>query len=119
MAQNYEFTEEQNQVFTDLAKNVSFVGKAIAIIVGLVAITFLFQFSSAQSLLVVDLLVVLVIAFSHIKAAKSLRSVATTEGNDIDHLMKAMKNFNRFYFLYYWAFIIFILSSILSALLKD
>ncbi|WP_372370842.1 hypothetical protein [Candidatus Uabimicrobium sp. HlEnr_7] len=117
MVNNYEFTPEQDKIFAELAKNVRFVGTSILIIVVLKVITFFFVFSTHQILLIVDLLVICGIAISHFFAAKSLKLVVDTKGNDIAHFMNAMKNFNRFYFLYYWAFVIFILSTTLSYIL--
>ena len=119
MAQNYEFTAEQDKVFADLAKNVRFVGISILVIIAIKILSFFFYFSTQHVLLVVDLLIIFIIAVSHFSAAKSLQKVVDTQGNDIDHFIKALKNFNRFYFLYYWAFVIFMLSTAFSYLIGE
>ena len=116
MDHNYEFTAEQEKIFADLAKNVRYVGISILTIIALKIIGFFFYLSAEHTLLIVDLLVIFIIALCHFSASKSLQKVVDTEGNDIEHFTNAIKNFNRFYFLYYWAFVIFILSTAFSYL---
>lgn len=113
----YEFTEDQNKIVSSLAKNVRLSGISILLIVVLLAISFIFgSFNGTKILYVLDLLVIAIIAFLHFRTSSALKKIVDTEGNDIDHLMQALKSFSSFYGLYYWAFILFIVSFVLSYL---
>ena len=49
-------------------------------------------------------------------AAQSIQNIVNTEGNDIDHLMNAVKDLNKLYSLQKWLMIVGIVLAVLGAI---
>ena len=92
----YEFTEEQNKVIKRLTANMFFVGVFVLLLGVFTGILDIYYWFTPEKAIVVKILAAIV-AFVTIMmgvftftSAKSFRKVFTSEGNDVDHLMKAI-----------------------------
>jgi len=92
----YEFTEEQNKVIKRLTANMFFVGIFVLLLGVFAGILDIYYWFSPDKQFVVKIFVA-VICFVTIMmgvftltSSKSFRKVFTSEGNDVDHLMKAI-----------------------------
>ncbi len=106
----YEFTEEENQVVTDLTSKMAFVGLASAIIGVLLIIIGGLEFmgwassrrSTAAELVSVAAtglqgIVLLLVGVWTRSASEAFKRIVDTEGNDIGNLMFALGHLRRIY----------------------
>jgi hypothetical protein len=102
MANQYEFNQGENAVFSTLASSMKFV--AIALMV-LGALSILLVLTGDFSTLVSGVVYIFIGIWTR-SAANSIRAVVDTEGSDIMHLMNAMGDLNKLYNLQKWLLII-------------
>ena len=115
----YEFSEDQNRHFASLAASMNLVA-LLFYLLGLGGLMPLVGHHLAESEMAISQLAMLLaqiplcLCIGHWTrgAAKSIRQIVDSEGNDIDHLMTAVSNLNRFYGLQKWA----ILSGMIAVL---
>lgn len=93
----YEFTDVQNKVIKRLRANMLFVGIFILLLGAFALIGDILYWVKADNVKVINLLFGALMAFVTIMmgtftltSARSFRQVFKTEGNDIDHFMKAI-----------------------------
>lgn len=93
----YEFSEDQNKVIKRLRANMIFVGIFILLLGAFFGIGDLYYWITAENLSIVKLvfiavvtLVTIIMGVFTLTSSKSFGQVFKTEGNDVDHLMKAM-----------------------------
>jgi hypothetical protein len=97
----YEFSASQNTTFSSLAGSM----KVVAIIMMILGAL------SALNILMGDVVAALMgglyifIGIWTKSAAESIQNIVNTEGNDIDHLMNAVKDLNKLYNLQKWGLI--------------
>lgn len=99
----YEFSEEQNKVFSELAGNLSFFGwfciLAVvvfhAILLGRWLIYDKPMYDKFRAIYVLWPLFVLAICAPLIAAAGKFNKVVQTQNNDIDHLMAGLNDLNQ------------------------
>jgi hypothetical protein len=95
----YEFTSEQDSLFSGLASAMSFVGTA-SVVLGL--FTFL-GVLNGEPLKIIGAIVQgvlsVIVGIWLRGASKSIKAIATTEGSDISNLMTAMAELKKVYSL--------------------
>jgi hypothetical protein len=98
----YEFTPEQERLIADLAAKMRFVG-FFAVLFGLLGVA-LMIYVWVLGILWVDVgtLVLFLLGFWVLGAARSFRAVAETQGHDVTHLMHALGDLHRMFALLYW-----------------
>ena len=106
MSNEYEFTAEQNETFTKLAKSMNFVGVFFLVAVGLqltmALVSIVKDPSAIIGLIVPTVINVLLYGALGIwtrNAAKSMQQIVETEGDDISHLMIGIESLARLYSL--------------------
>ncbi len=119
MDNTYEFSSDQNRIIADLASRMSSVG-AFLIIAGAVALVSAIL-SSVQGAYVAVIALLTVGAFFLVtgvwsrRSARYFRYVVDTTGHDIDHIMRALTELDKFYTLKFWlviAYLVIILSAL-------
>lgn len=102
---SYEFTAEQNDDIHKLSVKMKSVGMFF-MVVGVISVAFaMLNFLSSRG---IDFLFPIICGFIFIitgnltiSASKSFKLIVVTEGNDIDHLMKAITSMYKIYKIQY------------------
>ncbi len=118
----YEFNGEQNQLLSDLATKMTFVG-IFAIIIGTLdvfwalywLITTTWQAALENGIQAVMYLLIGIWVF---KAAGSFRQIVLTQGNDIQNLMKALLEFKRLFTLLSSLLVIFLIFAFVNIMAR-
>jgi len=104
--QTYEFTEKQNQVMLDLANAIEWVAAPLLVVGGLYSIAAILHIIMAFkapyhwfAVFSIGLLAILLLCLGRWtkQAGESFKRVATTSGQDINHLMEALDNMRKKY----------------------
>ena len=109
----YEFTSQENGVFSDVASSMKFVA-ILLIILGVIngLSAFIGNFGG-----LVAGVVYLAIGIWTKSAGASIQKIVDTEGNEIAHLMGAMGDLGKLYKFQKWAFIVvFVAVAVLGTL---
>ena len=93
MSEGYEFTDEENKVFHQLSSSMKFVG-GVLVVLGVIGLFEVLQGDYGE---VFDGVVQLVVGILTIIASKPIQKIVDTEGDDITHLMNAMKVLLKLY----------------------
>jgi hypothetical protein len=118
----YEFDREQNQLLSDLAAKMTFVG-IFAIIIGTLdvfwalywLITTTWQAALENGIQAVMYLLIGIWVF---KAAGSFRQIVLTQGSDIQNLMKALLEFKRLFTLLSSLLVIFLIVALINIIAR-
>jgi hypothetical protein len=92
----YEFTAEQNKVIKRLTANMFFVGVFVLILGILAGVMDIYYWFSAEKTAIIRVffavvaIVTIMMGLFTLTSSKSFRQVFVSEGNDVDHLMKAI-----------------------------
>ncbi len=107
----YEFTESQNQIISQLASKMGWVAMFGLVVGVMIAVLGMFSLGSDGQGLVflVQSLFVIMIALWTRRAALGFRQVVETTGSDITNVMKALGELKKLYTLHYWLIIVGIL----------
>jgi hypothetical protein len=108
----YEFDASQNASFASLAGSMKIVAIIMMIFGALSALNILT--GDIVSALVGGLYIVIGVWTKD--AGQSIQNIVNTEGNDIDHLMNAVKDLNKLYSLQKWLMIVGIVFAVLGAI---
>jgi hypothetical protein len=108
MSETYEFTAEQNNILRQLSKRMKgvaiflFIAGGLVIVQGIQAMLMggTLIFSAAMGAIYI------LMGVWTFKAGKSYEQIVVTEGNDIEHLMKANSSLLSLYNLQFWLIII-------------
>ena len=102
----YEFSDEQGATIGRLAGRMDVVGKVLVALAVLSLLSAFFGADPEERVgdLITGVLVGLV-GWWTVRAARSFREVATTEGHDIPHLMNALGELHKLYTLQFWVFV--------------
>lgn len=98
---NYEFKENENLIFSSLAHKMKYVG-FFGILIGSLNLVL----SSINIINFFYGLFYIFIGFWTIRAAKFFKLVVDTQGNDIQHLMDALKEQRKLFTFHFGAYII-------------
>mgnify|MGYP004003312633 CR=1 FL=1 len=93
MSEQYEFNEQQNEVFSKLATSLRVVGIANMV---LGPITMLGVLNEDYGSIITGA-VYFVIGYLTFTASSPVQAIVETEGNDIDYLMVAMEKLEKLY----------------------
>jgi len=107
-----EFDASQNPSFASLAGSMKIVAIIMMIFGALSALNILT--GDIVSALVGGLYIVIGVWTKD--AGQSIQNIVNTEGNDIDHLMNAVKDLNKLYSLQKWLMIVGIVFAVLGAI---
>jgi hypothetical protein len=111
----YEFDMTENEVIDGLSRSMSFVGIIMMVFGGLIVIAGVVNLPRAVALLEIGQGVVMILIGAWLaSAARSFRDMVRTEGNDITHLMAALRKLRSVYFT---QAVLYILACVLVALL--
>jgi hypothetical protein len=99
----YEFTPIQSRVFAQLATRMQFVG---LFTLGTAFLAIVGGAWRHHLLTILSGMLYAVIGLWTERAGFSFRSVATTQGHDISHLMKALGDLHKLYTVQFWICII-------------
>ena len=113
MSDQYEFNEQQNQVFQTLASSMKFVGIALIILGPLTMLNVLNDDYSS----VISGVINMIIGFLTLGASKPVQQIVDTEGNDIDHLMNAATELGKLYGLQKAIFMVGIVFIVIAVVL--
>lgn len=118
----YEFNSEQNQLLSDLATKMTFVG-IFAIIIGTLDVFWALYWlitSPWQAALEngIQAVMYLLIGIWVFKAAGSFRQIVLTQGNDIQNLMKALLEFKRLFTLLSSLLVIFLIFAFVNIMAR-
>jgi hypothetical protein len=107
---HYEFSPQEDAVFRRLAGAVSFVGATMLVpgavlLLGPAYLFFTRGPSTAEGLLAVLGILLAVMGVNLFGAAQHFKRIATTEGHDIENLMRAMGEVARVYAVQRWLWI--------------
>jgi hypothetical protein len=92
----YEFTEEQNKVIKRLTANMFFVGIFVLLLGVFAGILDIYYWFTPDKNIIVKIFVAIVgfvtimMGLFTLTSSRSFRQVFISEGNDVDHLMKAI-----------------------------
>ncbi len=89
----YEFTEEENLVFTSLSRNMIIL--AIVIFTGGVATILQFALGDLRVLLIIDGILYCIMALTFYFPTDNFKRIVTTEGKDIPELMTAFNELDK------------------------
>ena len=98
---SYEFSESENQVFSSLSKAMKFVGifqivmGALQGLLAILAIAGTNLGGAASAAIQAGLLVTF--GLLTVRAAEPVMMIVTTQGDDIGHLMSAMRQLDKLY----------------------
>jgi hypothetical protein len=106
---HYEFTHEENGVVEDCAK----WGTALAIVYFVVGGFSIFSLCSSPLQASINIITYILVGVFIIMAAKSLKLVVNTQGNDIAHMMEALDKLGTMFLIRLIAVAISILLTIL------
>ena len=100
----HEFDSNQNEVFTGLAGAMVFVATIFIIAGSLVAVSGLLSLSHPVSsvITIAEGVLIGLMGIWTIAASGGFREVARTEGNDITHLMSAVRKLRLVFLLMSW-----------------
>ena len=107
----YEFDSTQNTSFASLAGSM----KIVAIIMMICGVLAALNILAGDFVAAVIGGVYIVMGIWTKGAAQSIRNIVNTEGNDIDHLMSAVKDLGKFYALVKWLLIVGIVLGFFAA----
>jgi hypothetical protein len=108
----YEFNSSENASFSSLASSMKIVA-IIMMIFGAISVLNILA-GDIGSALVGSLYIVIGVWTKG--AAQSIQNIVNTEGNDIDHLMNAVKDLNKLYSLQKWLMIVAIVLAVLGVI---
>jgi hypothetical protein len=95
----YEFDINENEVIDGLSRSMNFVGIIMLIFGGLIVLAGVVNLPRGVALLQIGQGVVMMLIGGWLfGAARSLKDVVRTEGNDITHLMSALRKLRSVYF---------------------
>lgn len=97
----YEFTEEENAVFSGLSLRMNVVG-VLMVVIGVGLIVFgVIRYPISLELLVVSALGIILFGMGYFtfQSSKRFRKIVETQGHDITYLMEAITGLNRLYTL--------------------
>lgn len=103
---DYEFSQSQNELISDLAAKMRFVSMFLIGLGVLATITGLVTILRGGFSSIISGIVYLVIGIWTNKAASSFKMIVETQGNDIENLMGALGELRKLYTLQYWLLII-------------
>jgi hypothetical protein len=92
----YEFTDEQNKVIKRLTANMFFVGIFVLLLGAFAGVLDIYYWFTPEKNVIVKIFVAIVafvtimMGLFTLTSSKSFRMVFTSEGSDVDHLMKAI-----------------------------
>jgi hypothetical protein len=119
----YEFTEDQNKVIKRLRANMLFVGIFILLLGAFLGIGDLIYCFAAPKVSIIKFIFLAVVAIVTIMmgiftfaSSKSFMMVFKTEGNDIEHLMKAIDKLATWFGILTFAIIVALAIVVLGAL---
>ncbi|MDB5099373.1 MAG: hypothetical protein JWM80_3794 [Cyanobacteria bacterium RYN_339] len=93
----FEFTEAHNQVFRELGKRMSTVGTLTMVFGALTVLASVVTAAKGGGSSVVSGVLWLVFGSWTQNAGKAFTAIATTQGNDVDHLMLALEHLRKLY----------------------
>ena len=107
----YEFTDSQNQIISQLASKMGWVAMFGLVVGVMIAVLGLFSLGGDGQGLVflVQSVFVITIALWTRRAALGFRQVVETTGSDISNVMSALGELKKLYTLHYWLIIVGIL----------
>jgi len=111
----YEFDINENEVIDGLSRSMSFVGIIMIVFGGLIVLAGVVNLPRGVALLQIGQGVVMILIGAWLAgAARSFRDMVRTEGNDITHLMSALRKLRSVYFT---QAVLYIVACVLVALL--
>jgi hypothetical protein len=111
----YEFDINENEVIDGLSRSMNFVGIIMMVFGGLIVLAGVVNLPRGVALLQIGQGVVMILIGAWLAgAARSFRDMVRTEGNDITHLMAALRKLRSVYFT---QAVLYILACVLVALL--
>jgi hypothetical protein len=110
----YEFSDEDNVVIQVLASRMNFVG-LFALGVGIFVIFLGALFFHIASILSGSLYAVIGI-WTH-RAGHSFHNITATRGNDLRHLMHAIRDLQRLYTIQFWLCLLTLMSAVITSVL--
>jgi hypothetical protein len=108
----YEFNASQNTSFASLAGSMKIVA-IIMMILGALSVLSILAGDIGSAVMGVFYIIIGVWTKG---AAQSIQNIVNTEGNDIDHLMNAVKDLNKLYSLQKWLMIVGIVLTVLAVI---
>ena len=103
----YEFTAEQNFTFRHLASRMRIVGGVLMAMGALLAVAAIVAMPRSGSVVALELAIILgLVGWWSLRAGAAFSRIATTEGADISHLMKAVTEIRKLYELEFWVLIV-------------
>lgn len=105
MATTFEFTAEQNAALQRLADRMRFVGAGLVILGTLVAAAAALAGAPVSIPGIAAALVLGASGYWTVDASRELRGAALTEGDDVGHVLAALRRIGRLYDLQYWLLI--------------
>jgi hypothetical protein len=103
VSREYEFSENENAVFVDLAVKMSFVG-LFTMVSGFFVIA-IGIYSHDPGTIIMGSLYSLMGIWTH-RASVSFRNIKDTQGKDVSHLMHAIRDLQRLYTVNFWLCIV-------------
>jgi hypothetical protein len=110
----YEFNPKENAIIGHLASNLGFLG-SVVLTFGLVVL--MVGVLNAHAGMVLSSVIFLCTGIFTLTASASLRSVVTTQGNDIAHLVAALEYLRRACTIFFWIILLGIVTVLALALL--
>lgn len=107
----YEFTPEQNQSITDLARKMRLVGFVLVVVGVLGILAGGLDLSRNLGSLIQGLLNVF-LGFFTLRGSIAFRQIVTTRGRDISFLMDALRSLGWLYGLFYWLIVCFVVAMV-------
>jgi hypothetical protein len=103
----HEFTAEENAAFARLAARMRVVGRLLVVAATLAAAESLVLLSRGSgSALGLEIgVILLLIGLWSVRASMEFSRVTQTQGADISHLMKAVRELKKLYDVQFWGFI--------------
>ena len=95
--QTFEFNDQQNQVIKSLASAMRWIGAVLMVVGALMAIAGILSIGGKGAASLLQGVLWLIIAFWTYKAAGAFRKIVDSQGNDVHHLMQALRSLLNLY----------------------
>ena len=95
--QTFEFNDQQNQVIKSLASAMRWIGAVLMVVGALMAIAGILSIGGKGAASLLQGVLWLIIAFWTYKAAGAFRKNVDSQGNDVHHLMQALRSLLNLY----------------------
>ncbi len=106
MTFQYEFNESQNQLISDVAVKMRFVGYFLIAVGVLGALRGVIAFANGGLVFIIQGIATVVIGLWTKAAGDCFNNIVKTQGNDIENLMGALAELRKLYTLQYWLLVI-------------